>query len=214
MVDGGTFDWMANDKFPTLSQPYAGFHDLVFAEEFGPQAFITRARKEGIRDFGACMAPMTAFQILQGLETLPLRMQRHVSNALAVAEFLQEHPMVESVSHPGLSSHPDFELAKQILPLGAGAVFSFELRGGREAGRVLIESLELFSHLANVGDAKSLVIHPASTTHHRVEEQALRAAGIGPGLVRLSVGLEDPKDLLSDLKGALRAVEKTMGKNQ
>ncbi|MEC7413321.1 MAG: O-acetylhomoserine aminocarboxypropyltransferase, partial [Pseudomonadota bacterium] len=202
VVDGGTFDWMANDKFPTLSQPYAGFHDLVFAEEFGPQAFITRARKEGIRDFGACMAPMTAFQILQGLETLPLRMQRHVSNALAVAEFLQEHPMVESVSHPGLSSHPDFELAKQILPLGAGAVFSFELRGGREAGRVLIESLELFSHLANVGDAKSLVIHPASTTHHRVEEQALRAAGIGPGLVRLSVGLEDPKDLLSDLKGA------------
>ena len=214
VVDGGTFDWMANDKVPTLSQPYAGFHDLVFAEEFGPQAFITRARKEGIRDFGACMAPMTAFQILQGLETLPLRMQRHVSNALAVAEFLQEHPMVESVSHPGLSSHPDFELAKQILPLGAGAVFSFELRGGREAGRVLIESLELFSHLANVGDAKSLVIHPASTTHHRVEEQALRAAGIGPGLVRLSVGLEDPKDLLSDLKGALRAVEKTMGKNQ
>ena len=214
VVDGGTFDWMANDKFPTLSQPYAGFHDLVFAEEFGPQAFITRARKEGIRDFGACMAPMTAFQILQGLETLPLRMQRHVSNALVVAEFLQEHPMVESVSHPGLSSHPDFELAKQILPLGAGAVFSFELRGGREAGRVLIESLELFSHLANVGDAKSLVIHPASTTHHRVEEQALRAAGIGPGLVRLSVGLEDPKDLLSDLKGALRAVEKTMGKNQ
>ncbi len=214
VVDGGTFDWMANDKFPTLSQPYAGFHDLVFAEEFGPQAFITRARKEGIRDFGACMAPMTAFQILQGLETLPLRMQRHVSNALAVAEFLQEHPMVESVSHPGLSSHPDFELVKQILPLGAGAVFSFELRGGREAGRVLIESLELFSHLANVGDAKSLVIHPASTTHHRVEEQALRAAGIGPGLVRLSVGLEDPKDLLSDLKGALRAVEKTMGKNQ
>ena len=214
VVDGGTFDWMANDKFPTLSQPYAGFHDLVFAEEFGPQAFITRARKEGIRDFGACMAPMTAFQILQGLETLPLRMQRHVSNALAVAEFLQEHLMVESVSHPGLSSHPDFELAKQILPLGAGAVFSFELRGGREAGRVLIESLELFSHLANVGDAKSLVIHPASTTHHRVEEQALRAAGIGPGLVRLSVGLEDPKDLLSDLKGALRAVEKTMGKNQ
>ena len=214
VVDGGTFDWMANDKFPTLSQPYAGFHDLVFAEEFGPQAFITRARKEGIRDFGACMAPMTAFQILQGLETLPIRMQRHVSNALAVAEFLQEHPMVESVSHPGLSSHPDFELAKRILPLGAGAVFSFELRGGREAGRVLIESLELFSHLANVGDAKSLVIHPASTTHHRVEEQALRAAGIGPGLVRLSVGLEDPKDLLSDLKGALRAVEKTMGKNQ
>ena len=211
VVDGGTFDWLANDKFPTLSQPYAGFHDLVFAEEFGPQAFITRARKEGIRDFGACMAPMTAFQILQGLETLPLRMQRHVSNALEVARYLEAHPLVEQVSHPGLSSHPDYELAQQILPLGAGAVFSFELRGGREAGRTLIESLSLFSHLANVGDAKSLVIHPASTTHHRVEEQALRAAGIGPGLVRLSVGLEDPKDLLSDLKTALRAVEKKLG---
>ena len=208
VVDGGTFDWMANDKFPTLSKPYAGFHDLVFAEEFGPQAFITRARKEGIRDFGACMAPMTAFQILQGLETLPLRMQRHVSNALEVAHYLEAHALVEHVSHPGLSSHPDYELAKEILPLGAGAVFSFELHGGREAGRVFIENLSLFSHLANVGDAKSLVIHPASTTHHRVEEQALRSAGIGPGLVRLSVGLEDPRDLISDLKGALRAVEK------
>ena len=149
--------------------------------------------------------------MLQGLETHPLRMQRQVSNALEVAHFLEAHPLVEQVSHPGLSSHPDYELAQQILPLGAGAVFSFELRGGREAGRVFIENLALFSHLANVGDAKSLVIHPASTTHHRVEEQALRAAGIGPGLVRLSVGLEDPKDLVSDLKNALRVVEKQLG---
>ena len=208
VVDGGTFDWAANDKFPTLSQPYAGFHNLVFADEFGPQAFITRARKEGIRDFGACMAPMSAFQILQGLETLSLRMDKHVSNALIVAEYLNSHSAVESVSYPGIEGHPDFDLAKQILPKGAGAVFSFEVKGGREAGKAFIEKLELFSHLANVGDAKSLVIHPASTTHHRVDEDALRASGIGPGLVRLSVGLEDSSDLIADLKAGLRAVEK------
>jgi O-acetylhomoserine (thiol)-lyase len=208
VVDGGTFDWQSSDKFPTLSQPYVGFHNLVFADEFGPAAFITRARKEGIRDFGACMAPMTAFQILQGLETLPLRMAKHVSNALEVASFLEQHDMVLSVSHPGLPSHPDHELAQRMLPKGCGAVFSFELKGGREAGRVFIESLNVFSHLANVGDAKSLVIHPASTTHHRVDEASLLASGIGPGLVRLSVGLEDCKDLINDLKGGLRAVEK------
>jgi O-acetylhomoserine (thiol)-lyase len=208
VVDGGTFDWQSSDKFPTLSQPYVGFHNLVFADEFGPAAFITRARKEGIRDFGACMAPMTAFQILQGLETLPLRMAKHVSNALEVASFLEQHEMVLSVSHPGLPSHPDHELAQRMLPKGCGAVFSFELKGGREAGRVFIESLNVFSHLANVGDAKSLVIHPASTTHHRVDEASLLASGIGPGLVRLSVGLEDSKDLINDLKGGLRAVEK------
>ncbi|HAL43036.1 MAG TPA: O-acetylhomoserine aminocarboxypropyltransferase, partial [Gammaproteobacteria bacterium] len=210
VVDGGTFDWQANDKFPTLSEPYAGFHNLVFAEEFGPAAFIMRARKEGIRDFGASMAPMTAFQILQGMETLPLRMQRHVANALQVARFLEGHDMVVSVSYPGLESHPDHDLAASMLPLGCGAVFSFEVRGGREAGRTFIEALELFSHLANVGDAKSLVIHPASTTHHRVDEENLRAAGIGPGLVRLSVGLEDPADLITDLKTGLRAVEKSL----
>ena len=208
VVDGGTFDWQSSNKFPTLSEPYVGFHNLVFADEFGPAAFITRARKEGIRDFGACMAPMTAFQILQGLETLPLRMAKHVSNALEVAAFLEKQDMVLSVSHPGLPSHSDYELAQRMLPKGCGAVFSFELKGGREAGRVFIESLNVFSHLANVGDAKSLVIHPASTTHHRVDEASLLASGIGPGLVRLSVGLEDSKDLIGDLKGGLRAVEK------
>jgi O-acetylhomoserine (thiol)-lyase len=208
VVDGGTFDWQSSDKFPTLSEPYVGFHDLVFADEFGPAAFITRARKEGIRDFGACMAPMTAFQILQGLETLPLRMQKHVANALEVATYLEQHDLVASVSYPGLPSHPDYELAQTMLPKGCGAVFSFELKDGREAGRAFIEGLNVFSHLANVGDAKSLVIHPASTTHHRVDEASLRAAGIGPGLVRLSIGLEDSKDLINDLKGGLRAVEK------
>ena len=204
MVDGGTFDWEASGRFPTLSEPYRGFHDLVFAEEFGPQAFIVRARKEGIRDFGACMAPTTAFHILQGLETLPLRMRRHVDNATQVARFLEDHQAVESVGYPGLPSHPDHELAGRLLPRGAGAVFGFHVRGGRAAGRKFIESLGLVSHLANVGDAKTLVIHPASTTHHRMDAQALEAAGIGEGLVRLSVGLEDPADLIDDLSRALR----------
>ena len=212
VVDGGTFDWESSGKFPTMTEPYVGFHDLVFAEEFGPQAFIMRARKEGIRDFGACMAPMTAFQILQGLETLPLRMAKHVSNTNSIVQFLKEHPIVESINYPGLESHPDHELAKSLLPKGVGAVFSFELKGGREAGRTFIEKLELFSHLANVGDAKSLVIHPASTTHHRMDEKSLLESGIGPGLIRLSVGLEDVQDLIDDLKVGLRAVEKMAGK--
>lgn len=212
VVDGGTFNWHDSGKFPTLTEPYPGFHDLVFADEFGPQAFITRARKEGIRDFGACMAPMTAFQVLQGLETLPLRMQRHVSNANAIAEFLQSAEGVVTVRYPGLPDHPDYELAKTLLPRGCGSVFGFELKGGRPAGRAFIESLDLFSHLANVGDAKSLVIHPASTTHHRMEPDALAAAGISEGLIRLSVGLEDPADLISDLKRGLRAAQKASGK--
>ncbi|MDE0008096.1 MAG: PLP-dependent transferase, partial [Gammaproteobacteria bacterium] len=204
LVDGGTFDWEAGGRFPTLTEPYDGFHDLIFAEEFGPQAFITRARKEGMRDFGACMAPTTAFHILQGLETLPLRMAKHVENTRQVVAFLDAHDAVASVSYPELPEHPDHELAAKLLPNGAGAVFSFELEGGREAGRVFIESLALFSHLANVGDAKSLVIHPASTTHHRMDAKALAAAGIGEGLVRLSIGLEDPRDLIDDLGRALR----------
>ena len=204
VVDGGTFDWEASGRFPTLAEPYAGFHDLVFAEEFGPQAFITRARKEGMRDFGACMAPTTAFHILQGLETLPLRMAKHVENTRQVVAFLDEHDAVTAVSYPELSGHPDHDLAARLLPKGCGAVFSFELKGGRDAGRVFIENLSLFSHLANVGDAKSLVIHPASTTHHRMDAEALAAAGIGEGLVRLSIGLEDPRDLIDDLGRALR----------
>ena len=210
LVDGGTFDWEASGKFATLTEPYAGFHDLVFAEEFGPQAFITRARKEGLRDFGACMAPTTAFHILQGLETLSLRMDRHVANAHRIAEFLAGHASVQSVSHPDLASHPDHALAKELLPLGAGAVLSFDIKGGRKAGRVFIESLSIFSHLANIGDAKSLVIHPASTTHHRMDADALRAAGIGEGLVRLSVGLEDADDLIDDLGRALGRAQRAV----
>ena len=204
VVDGGTFDWEASGRIPTLTEPYDGFHDLVFAEEFGPQAFITRARKEGIRDFGACMAPTTAFHILQGLETLPLRMRRHVENARQIAEFLEAHAAVAAVGYPELASHPDHELAKKLLPRGAGAVLGFDIKGGQAAGCKFVENLALFSHLANVGDAKSLAIHPASTTHHRMDADALRAAGIGEGLVRLSVGLEDPADLIDDLNRALR----------
>ncbi|MEM7406873.1 MAG: O-acetylhomoserine aminocarboxypropyltransferase [Pseudomonadota bacterium] len=208
LVDGGRFDWEGSGKFPELTEPYAGFHDMNFAEEYGPAAFINRARKEGARDFGACMSPTTAFQILQGVETLPLRMDKHVSNSRAVVEFLSDANGVAGVSYPERPEHPDHELAKQLLPRGCGAVFTFELEGGRAAGRAFIESLGVFSHLANVGDAKSLVIHPASTTHHRMDGPALKAAGISEGTVRLSIGLEDPQDLIADLKRGLRAASK------
>ena len=204
VVDGGTFDWESSNRFPTLTEPYRGFHNLVFAEEFGPLAFITRARKEGMRDFGACMSPHTAFQILQGIETLSLRMDRHVANTRAIVAFLNEQPAVRTVLYPELDSHADYELAQELLPKGVGSVFSVIIEGGREAGRKFIESLSLFSHLANVGDAKSLVIHPASTTHHRMSAEDLAAAGIDEGLIRLSIGLEDTADLIDDLQTALR----------
>lgn len=205
LVDSGQFDWQGSGKFPEFTEPYAGFHDMNFVEENGPAAFISRARKEGIRDFGACMSPTTAFYILQGVETLSMRMERHVANARAVVEFLNSAEGVASVSYPELADHPDHELAKTMLPNGSGAVFSFDLEGGRAAGRAFIEALSVFSHLANVGDAKSLVIHPASTTHHRMDGPALAAAGISEGTIRLSVGLEDQRDLVGDLKRGLRA---------
>jgi O-acetylhomoserine (thiol)-lyase len=208
LVDGGTFDWEGSGKFPELTEPYAGFHNMVFSEESTVAPFLLRARREGLRDFGACLSPMNAFQILQGVETLSLRMQRHVENALKVAEFLSDQPLVSRVLHPGLSSHPDYELAKRILPKGAGAVFSFDLKVDRATGRKFVESLKLFSHLANVGDAKSLVIHPASTTHFRMDSAALAAAGIGEGSLRVSIGLEDAGDLIADLKQALKSITK------
>lgn len=208
LVDGGRFDWAASGRFPTLTEPYEGFHDMNFAEEFGPAAFITRARKEGARDFGACMSANTAFLVLQGMETLALRMERHVANTRRIVEYLRGHDAVDWVTYPELPEHPDHELAKRLLPRGCGAVFSFGVKGGRAAGQKLIERLELFSHLANVGDAKSLVIHPASTTHHRMDAAALEAAGISEGLVRLSVGIEDADDLIEDLGRALYAASK------
>jgi O-acetylhomoserine (thiol)-lyase len=204
LVDRGGFDWESSGKFPTLTEPYLGYHGLDFAEEFGPGAFIMRARAEGLRDFGACMSPANAFYILQGVETLHVRMKRHMENTRAVVEFLDGHDAVEWVSYPELPSHPDHERAKELLPDGSGAVFSFGIKGGRAAGREFIERLGIFSHLANVGDAKSLVIHPASTTHQQMDADALAAAGIGEELVRLSVGLEDADDLIGDLDQALR----------
>ncbi len=204
LVDRGGFDWESSGKFPTLTEPYLGYHGLDFAEEFGPGAFIMRARAEGLRDFGACMSPANAFYILQGVETLHVRMKRHMENTRAVVEFLDGHDAVEWVSYPELPSHPDHERAKELLPDGSGAVFSFGIRGGRAAGRAFIERLGIFSHLANVGDAKSLVIHPASTTHQQMDADALAAAGIGEELIRQSVGLADADDLIGDLDQALR----------
>ncbi|HEY6862959.1 MAG TPA: O-acetylhomoserine aminocarboxypropyltransferase [Burkholderiales bacterium] len=208
LVDGGSFDWDASGKFPELTEPYGGFHGMDFTEESTVAAFLLRARREGLRDFGACMSPATAFQILQGVETLPLRMQRHVENARKVIAFLSGHPAVASIAYPELPSHPDHALARRLLPRGCGAVFSFNLEGDRAAGRRFIESLRVFSHLANVGDAKSLVIHPASTTHFRMDAEALRAAGITEGTVRLSIGLEDAEDLIEDLDRGLAAAAK------
>ena len=209
LVDGGVFDWTASGKFPELTEAYEGFHGMNFSEESTVAPFSLRARREGLRDFGACMSPTTAFQILQGVETLPLRMQRHVENTRKVVEFLVRHPAVASVSYPELPGHPDHELAKRLLPKGCGAVFSFNLKGDRAAGRRFVETLRIFSHLANVGDAKSLVIHPASTTHFRMDEAALAAAGITAGTMRLSIGLEDADDLTDDLSAGLRAAQKT-----
>ncbi len=208
LLDGGTFDWERSGKFPTLTEPYAGFHDMVMTEESSVSAFALRARREGLRDFGAAMAPMTAFQILQGLETLHVRMPRHIENASKIVSFLSTNKAVASVTHPDLPSHPDHALAKNLFPQGASAVVSFEVKGGKAAGKTFIEKLNLFSHLANIGDAKSLVIHPASTTHFRMDAAALKASGIAEGTIRLSIGLEHVDDLIDDLSRALSASQK------
>jgi O-acetylhomoserine (thiol)-lyase len=211
VLDGGRFDWAGSGRFPELSEAYEGFHGMNFAEESSVGAFLLRARREGLRDFGACMSPHTAWLILQGIETLPLRMERHVANTRRVVEFLSAHPMVQDVAYPELPSHPDHGLAKRLLPRGAGAVFSFNLKGSRTQGRAFIEALKVFSHLANVGDCRSLVIHPASTTHFRMSDEALAISGIGPGTIRLSIGLEASEDLIDDLKRAFKVAEKAGG---
>ena len=208
VVDGGSFDWDQSGKFAELSQAYDGFHNMVFSEESTVGAFLLRARREGLRDFGACMSPHTAWLILQGIETLPLRMDRHMSNTTKVVEFLASQPFVSRVGHPMLESHSSHALAQKLLPKGAGSVFSFDIKGNREQGKKFIETLKVFSHLANVGDCRSLVIHPASTTHFRMADEALAGAGISQGTIRLSIGLEDPADLIDDLKRALKAAEK------
>ncbi|WP_368922054.1 O-acetylhomoserine aminocarboxypropyltransferase [Comamonas aquatica] len=208
VVDGGRFDWEKSGRFPELTQPYDGFHNMVFSEESTVGAFLLRARREGLRDFGACMSPYSAWLILQGIETLPLRMEKHMKNTEKVVQFLASHPLVSRVGHPMLETHASYELAKKLLPRGAGSVFSFDIAGNRNQGKTFIETLKVFSHLANVGDCRSLVIHPASTTHFRMSDEALAQAGIGQGTIRLSIGLEDADDLIDDLKRALKAAEK------
>ncbi len=208
VIDGGRFDWRASGKFPTMTEPYAGYDGLVFAEEFGPIAFAMRARAEGLRDFGACLSPTHAFHLLQGVETLPLRMDRHIANTAAILAFLQKNEAVAWVNHPSLDTHPDHALAARLLPKGAGSIVCFGIKGGRAAGRKFIESLSLASHLANVGDAKTLVIHPASTTHRQMNAEQLAKAGVGEDMIRLSVGLENAADITADLAQALRVSQK------
>ena len=208
LVDGGRVDWEASGRFETMTEPYVGYHGISFADEFGPGAFITRARAEGLRDFGAAMSPANAFQLIQGIETLPLRMRKHVSNAEAVTEMLVDHDAVEWVKYPSAPDHPDRELAERLYPEGAGAILSFGIKGGRQAGRKFIESVKLASHLANVGDAKTLVLHPASTTHQQLSAQDLLDAGVSEDLIRVSVGIEDPRDIIDDLARALWASQR------
>jgi O-acetylhomoserine (thiol)-lyase len=211
IVDGGNFDWGASGKFPTITDPYAPFSGISFWDEFGPGAYATRIRAEAMRDIGPAMSPMNAFLLLQGLETLSLRMDRHLANTRALLKYLEGHEQVAWVSHPDLESHPSHALAKKYLPRGAGSIVSFGVRGGRAAGRAFIENLGLASHLANVGDAKTLIIHPATTTHSRIDAEALEAAGITEDMVRLSVGLEDVADLRADFEQGFRAARKLAG---
>jgi len=209
VVDGGNFDWANSSReFPTLCEPYAGFGGVNFSEEFGLSAFIVRARREGLRDFGACLSATSAFQLLQGVETLGIRMDKHCRNCEQIATFLEGHDSVIRVTHPSIRTHPDYDLAAKLMPSGCGAVMSFEILDGYDAAKKFIEGLDLFSHLANVGDAKSLVIHPASTTHSRMDADALGRAGISPGLIRLSIGIEDTEDLIADLSKALYLAHK------
>jgi O-acetylhomoserine (thiol)-lyase len=212
LVDSGAFDWAAeharSGRFAELAAPYAGFHNMVFTDESTVGAFLLRARREGLRDFGAALSPHSAWLVLQGIETLSLRMARHMANTERVVQFLASHAFVSRVGHPLLEAHPSHALARRLLPRGAGSVFSFDIRGSRAQGKAFVDALQIFSHLANVGDCRSLVIHPASTTHFRMDDAALASAGIGQGTIRLSIGLEEPDDLLDDLKRALRAAEK------
>ncbi len=211
IVDAGKFDWKASGRFPDFTTPDPSYHGLVYTDAFGPLAFILKARVQGLRDTGACISPFNAFLILQGAETLHLRMERHSENALAVAKFLQTHPQVESVNYPGLESSPYYERTKKYSPTGAGALVTFSIRGGLDAGKQFINSVKLFSLLANIGDAKSLVIHPASTTHSQLTEEEQASTGVTPGLIRLSVGIEDIRDIIADLDQALRATAQKAG---
>ena len=210
LVEGGKFDWSQNDKFPTMTEPYPGYHGLSFAEEFGPMAFVMRARSEGMRDMGPCMSPTNAFNILQGIETLSVRMDKHLSNTKKLLEYLSNHEGVEWVTHPDLVDHPDYKLAKKILPKGAGSMIAFGVKGGRTAGEAFINAVKLVSNLANVGDSKTLVIHPASTTHAQMDEEAMRLAGLTEDMIRCSVGIEDVDDIIGDFENGFRAAKKPL----
>ncbi|MBG9910735.1 O-acetylhomoserine aminocarboxypropyltransferase [Bacillus xiamenensis] len=203
IVDSGQFPWADSDKFKGLTEPDPSYHGLTYTEAIGEAAYITKARVQLLRDLGAALSPFNSFLLLQGLETLHLRLERHSENALKTAQFLQEHPLVEWVSYPGLEGHESFELAQTYLPKGQGAILTFGIKGGREAGKKLIDSVQLFSHLANVGDSKSLIIHPASTTHQQLSEAEQKATGVTPELIRLSVGTEAIEDILADLEQAI-----------
>lgn len=204
VVESGHFDWFQNDRFPSMTRPDPAYHGLVFGETFGDFGYTMKTRAVGLRDLGPAMAPMNAFLILTGIETLHLRMERHVANAQTIAEFLEGHPSVAWVSYAGLKSSPYHRLARKYLPKGAGSVFTFGVKGGYDAGVMTVESVELFSHLANVGDTRSLIIHPASTTHRQLTAEQQRAAGAGPEVIRLSIGIESVDDLIADLDQALR----------
>ncbi len=205
IVDSGKFDWKASGKFPGFTEPDPSYHGLVYSDAVGPIAYIIKARVQLLRDIGASLSPFNSFLLLQGLETLHLRMERHSENALKVAQYLEKHPAVSNVNYPALESHPSYELTRKYLPKGAGAILTFEINGGVEAGKKLINSVKLFSHLANVGDSKSLIIHPASTTHSQLEGEELLSTGVTPGMVRLSVGTENIEDILYDLEQAIQA---------
>lgn len=208
IVDGGNFDWKASGKFPGLTEPDPSYGGLVYVDALGPIAYIIKIRVQLMRDIGAALSPFNAFQLVQGLETLHLRMERHSENALAVAEFLQEHPAVESVNYTGLPSHPTYDLVQKYLPNGQGAILTFDVKGGFENGKKVIDSVELFSHLANIGDSKSLIIHPASTTHSQLKGEELLSTGTTPGMIRLSVGTENIDDIIYDLDQALKASQR------
>ncbi len=203
VVESGKFDWAKSGKFPSMAGPEPAYHGLNFYETFGDFGFTTKARAVALRDFGPALAPMNAFLTLNGIETLPLRMERHVANARAVAEFLASHPKVAWVSYAGLPTSPFHQLSRKYLPKGSGAVFTFGVKGGYEAGIALVERVNLFSHLANIGDTRSLILHPASTTHRQLTDAQRLAAGAGPDVIRLSVGLETVEDLIADLDQAL-----------
>jgi len=208
IVEKGDFDWKQGSKFPTMTEPYEGYHGLSFAEEFGPAAFTMRARAEGMRDFGPSMSPTNAFNILTGIETLSLRMDRHISNTAIMVEYLSSNENVTWVNHPSLPDHPDHAVAKKLMPNGQGSMIAFGIKGGREAGQAFINAMKLTSHLANVGDAKSLVIHPASTTHSQMDKKSLELAGLTDDMIRFSVGLEDMEDIINDFDNGFRASQK------